>query len=216
MAKFKRSSKPPQAKHQSHKTGSQFDKRSRLDSHNPDRQKTTHAKFPLVATIADKVSQLASLLDARSGFRLSIIMAGMMLADDRRVAAAWFASAGVQDDWDCFYDCLIAVGQRAQSLSLSLTTMLLMKFAPGADGHLIIAADDSPTARYGKHVEGAGVHHNPTPGPAGSDWLYGHNWVVLALLVQHPLWGVIAFPLFSMLNGGWAAYFCTGRRSLGA
>jgi len=106
MAKFKRSSKPPQAKHQSHKTGSQFDKRSRLDSHNPDRQKTTHAKFPLVATIADKVSQLASLLDARSGFRLSIIMAGMMLADDRRVAAAWFASAGVQDDWETIvYRC---------------------------------------------------------------------------------------------------------------
>lgn len=83
------------------------------------------------------------------------------------------------------------------------------KQGTGADDHLIIAADESPTARYGKHVEGAGVHHNPTPGPAGSDWLYGHNWVILALLVQHPLWGVIAFPLFSMLNGGWAAYFCT-------
>ena len=65
--------------------------------------------FPLVGAIADTVKQLASLLDMRSGFRLAIIMAGMMLADDRRMAAAWFASAGVQDDWDCFYDCLISV-----------------------------------------------------------------------------------------------------------
>jgi hypothetical protein len=199
MVKPNRSSKRPQAKHPNHNAKSQFDKRSRLDKHNPDRQKTTHAKFPLVGTIADKVTQLSSLLDARSGFRLAIIMAGMMLADDRRVAAAWFASAGVQDDWDCFYDCLISVGRRSQSMSLALLTMLLKKFAPGADGHLTIATDDTPTARYGKHVEGAGVHHNPTPGPAGSDWLYGHNWVVLALLIQHPLWGVIAFPLFSML-----------------
>lgn len=59
--------------------------------------------------------------------------------------------------------------------------------------------DDSPTARYGRHVEGAGVHHNPTPGPADGEWLYGHNWVALAWLATHPLWGVIAMPLRSML-----------------
>ena len=40
--------------------------------------------------------------------------------------------------------------------------------------------DDSPTARFGRHVEGAGVHHNPTAGPADGEWLYGHNWVALA------------------------------------
>ena len=59
--------------------------------------------------------------------------------------------------------------------------------------------DDSPTARYGRHVEGAGVHHNPTPGPADGEWLYGHNWVALAWLATHPVWGVIALPLRSLL-----------------
>jgi hypothetical protein len=59
--------------------------------------------------------------------------------------------------------------------------------------------DDSPTSRYGRHVEGAGVHHNPTPGPADGEWLYGHNWVALAWLATHPVWGVIALPLRSML-----------------
>jgi len=59
--------------------------------------------------------------------------------------------------------------------------------------------DDSPTARFGRHVEGAGVHHNPTAGPADGEWLYGHNWVALAWLATHPLWGVIALPLQSML-----------------
>ncbi len=59
--------------------------------------------------------------------------------------------------------------------------------------------DDSPTARYGRHVEGAGIHHHPTPGPADGKWLYGHNWVALAWLAGHPLWGVIALPLRSML-----------------
>ena len=26
--------------------------------------------------------------------------------------------------------------------------------------------DDSPTKRFGRYVEAANVHHNPTPGPA--------------------------------------------------
>ena len=48
-------------------------------------------------------------------------------------------------------------------------------------------------------MEGAGVHHNPTPGPADGEWLYGHNWVALAWLATHPAWGVIALPLRSLL-----------------
>src|SRR5262245_34794991 len=33
-------------------------------------------------------------------------------------------------------------------------------------GRLTFALDDTPTERYGPKVQGAGVHHNPTPGPA--------------------------------------------------
>jgi hypothetical protein len=75
----------------------------------------------------------------------------------------------------------------------------LAKFDPGPDGHLTLAVDDSPTKRYGKCVEGAGVHRNPTPGPADGDWVYGHNWVSLCLLARHASWGVIALPLRSLL-----------------
>ncbi len=199
MGNRKQSPKRPQAKHQSKNAKSQFDKRKRLDEPNPKRKKTSGARIPLVGSLAQKVASLAVGLDRRMAFRLSIIMAGMLLADDRRVAASWFASAGVQEDWDCFYDCLVSVGRRSQNLSLTLLLMLLKKFDPGVNGHLKIAIDDSPTSRYGKHVEGAGVHHNPTPGPAGSEWLYGHNWVTMALLIPHKSWGVIAFPLLSKL-----------------
>jgi hypothetical protein len=64
---------------------------------------------------------------------------------------------------------------------------------------LVLALDDTPTPRYGPLVQGAGVHHNPTPGPAGSPFVYGHVWVVLGLLVAHPLWGTIALPLLARL-----------------
>jgi hypothetical protein len=43
------------------------------------------------------------------------------------------------------------------------------------------------------------VHHNPTPGPAGSPYVYGHVFVVLGLLVTHPTWGTIALPLLARL-----------------
>jgi hypothetical protein len=126
-------------------------------------------------------------------------MAGMMLADDRRVAASWFAAAGVGDDWDRFYDCLISIGRNAGSLAVPVVIAVLRKFDPGPEGHITIGGDDSPTKRYGRHVEGAGVHHNPTPGPADGEWMYGHNWVSLCFLARHAWWGVIALPLRSLL-----------------
>ena len=174
-------------------------KNHELDTPNPRRKKTVKAKVPLTGKMADLVTSMAGMLDTRMAFRLSIIMAGMMLADDRRVAAAWFAAAGVQDDWDRFYDCLISVGRSTRLLALPLVSAVVRKFSPGPDGHMIIAVDDSPTQRYGRHVEGAGVHHNPTAGPADGEWTYGHNWVSLCFLATHPLWGVIALPLRSML-----------------
>ena len=88
--------------------------------------------------------------------KVLVIMAGMMLADDRRVAAAWFVAAGVQDDWDRFYDCLISAGRNARTMATPLLLEVVRRFDPGPDGHFIIAGDDSPTKRFGPQVEGAG------------------------------------------------------------
>jgi len=105
----------------------------------------------------------------------------------------------VQDDWDRFYDCLTSVGRTSGKLATAVLGLVVQKFAPGLGDRILLGMDDTPTARYGRHVEGAGVHHNPTPGPADGKWLYGHNWVALAWLARHPAWGVIALPLRSML-----------------
>jgi hypothetical protein len=66
-------------------------------------------------------------------------------------------------------------------------------------GRILLAIDDTPTKRFGPYVQGAGVHHNPTPGPADAKFLYGHVWVTLAWVVRHRLWGVIALPLLAHL-----------------
>jgi hypothetical protein len=199
MSKRKQSGKRPQAKHRQNKTKSQFDKRSRLAHPNPARQKTTRASIPLVGTLASFVATLGSSLGLQTACRLAIIAAGMMLTDGQCVAAAWFSNAGVRDDWDRFYDCLICVGNRSSWISCSVLRLVLKVVQPMLLGRLLLVLDDSPTQRYGKHVEGAGVHHDPTPGPAGSQWLYGHNWVSLCVLATHPQGGVIALPILSLL-----------------
>ena len=198
MAKHKRSKKRPQPKHKK-KSTSRHDKRKRLHRPNPKRKKTTNAKIPLTGAMRTAVAVLQAAMDRRIAFRLAIIVAGMFLADNRRTASAWFVSAGVQDDWDRFYDCLNSVGRTSAKMATAVLGLVVRKFAPEFGNHILLAMDDSPTSRYGKHVEGAGVHHNPTPGPADGEWLYGHNWVALAWLATHPLWGVIALPLRSML-----------------
>jgi hypothetical protein len=48
-------------------------------------------------------------------------------------------------------------------------------------------------------VQGAGKHHNPTPGPASEKFVYGHVWVTLAWLARHPAWHTLALPLRALL-----------------
>jgi len=198
MAKRKRSSKRPQAQHKKSQK-SRHDKRQRLGHRNPDRKKTTQAKVPLTGAMQTAVAMMQSVLDRRIAFRLAIIVAGMLLADDRRTASAWFTAGGVQDDWDRFYDCLQSVGKLSAKLATVVLGLVVQKLVPTLSERILLGLDDSPTSRYGRHVEGAGVHHNPTPGPADGEWLYGHNWVCLAWLGAHPLWGVIALPLWSLM-----------------
>lgn len=198
MAQRKRQSQRPQPRHKKSQA-SRHDRRARLARRNRERRPTTQAKVPLCGALSTAVAALAAVLDVRIAFRLAIIVAGMLLADDRRTASAWFVAAGVQDDWDRFYDCLLSIGRKSRQIATIVLTLAVTKFAPGPGERIAIGLDDTPTQRYGRHVEGAGVHHHPTPGPADGEWLYGHNWVTLAWLTTHPLWGVIALPLRSLL-----------------
>jgi len=196
MAKRKGLSTRQQAQHKSQKK-SQHDKRERVENRNAGRRRTTAARVPLIGMMQTMVSVLQTVLDRRVAFRFAIIVSGMFLAGGRRTASSWFVAAGVQDDWDRFYDCLISVGRTSAKLASAMLGLIVKKLVPG--DRIVLGMDDSPTSRYGRHVEGAGVHHNPTPGPADGEWLFGPNWVCLAWLATHPMWGVIALPLRSML-----------------
>jgi hypothetical protein len=154
----------------------------------------------LTAPLSAWLSQITAALDRRSAPRLLLLFVGALFAKGRRTVTSWFRAAGISTDFRCAYSALWAAGRRAEALSYRLLgTVLkpLMRLAP--DGPLRFALDDTPTARYGPCVQGAGIHHNPTPGPAGEKFVYGHIWVCLAWLARHPAWGVLALPLRALL-----------------
>jgi hypothetical protein len=97
------------------------------------------------------------------------------------------------------YTTVATAGKRADLISARLALGVLKSLLAGM-GRLVFALDDTPTAPYGLPVQGAGVHHNPAPGPAGSPFEYGHIWVGLGLPVGHPLWCVISLPLLATLH----------------
>jgi hypothetical protein len=82
-------------------------------------------------------------------------------------------------------------------LGLRLFALLLLRLVK-QDGALI-ALDDSPTKRYGPHVQGAGIHHNRKPGPADQKFQYGHIWVTISMVIRHPLWRAIGLPLLGLM-----------------
>jgi hypothetical protein len=143
-------------------------------------------------------SRLALALDPRSAPRLARLLLGAVLARGRRTVTAWIRAVGLSREYKPCYTTVAAAGRRADDVSARLFNAAVRPLVAD-QGRLTLALDDTPTPRYGPYVQGAGVHHDPTPGPAGSPHVYGPIWVVLGLLVAHPNWGVIALPLLARM-----------------
>jgi len=140
---------------------------------------------------------IAAGLHARNRWRLPVLLVGILFASGRRTVTTWLRAAGVSDDFQDYYYFIAAVGHKTKLVTTQLVALIL-RTLPLPD-RLLLVIDDSPTKRYGPEVEGADVHHNPTPGPADQPYLYGHIWVTISLALRHPKWGAVALPLRAML-----------------
>jgi hypothetical protein len=144
------------------------------------------------------LDRLTCLFDARHAELVEPLFLGEILAHGRRTATAWFRAAGISDQFRRAYTLLGTVGRvKIPSCAGLLFSDLRRTIDPGP--RWLLALDDSPTQRYGPEVEGAGIHHNPTPGPTHQKFLYGHVWVTTAWVVRHPQWDTRALPLLADL-----------------
>jgi len=140
---------------------------------------------------------LSAGMHARNRWRLPVLLVGILFANGRRTVTTWLRAAGISDDFDDYFYFLTCVGRKSELIATQLATLLLRTLP--LPERVLLVIDDSPTKRYGPKVEGADVHHNPTPGPAEQPFLYGHVWVTISLAMRHPKWGPLALPLRAML-----------------
>ncbi len=151
----------------------------------------------LTADLSRWIDSFAEMLDRRIAWRLRPLLTGLLFATGRRTVSSWLRAGHLSKDYQEYYYFLTSVGHNIKSLALAVLFVALRVVAPA--GRILLAIDDTPSKRYGPKVEGAGIHRNPTPGPAGAKFVYGHVWVTLAWVVRHPLWQAIGLPLLARL-----------------
>jgi hypothetical protein len=155
----------------------------------------------LLSTVTDVcqwLTQLASMLDPRSAPRFANLLRGSILARGKRTVTRWIRASELAEEFRECYTTIAAAGKRTADIAAQLLCWVVKPLLIKTP-RIVFAIDDTPTERVGPSVQGRGIHHNPTPGPAGSQYLSGHIWVTLAIVLSHPFWGVIALPLRAML-----------------
>lgn len=154
-------------------------------------------EWPLPVELVGWIAHLSQPLHGRLAWRLLPLLRGLLFARGRRTVASWLRAAGLGTDFRQYYYFLGSLGRKVEYVAAHLLRLAVTVLVPGE--RLLFGLDDTPTKRYGPKVQGAGIHHNPSPGPAGQKFLYGHVWVTLAWIVRHPLWGAIGLPLRAWL-----------------
>jgi hypothetical protein len=144
------------------------------------------------------VIKLSSTLHRRSAWRLATIFTGMLFARGRKTVTNWFRPAGINHCYKAYYYFIGSLAKKTEKIATKLFEIMIRKIYKNANT-VPAAIDDSPTARYGPKVQGAGIHQNPTPTPDGRKFFYGHIWVTLSAIARHNNFGTIALPLLARM-----------------
>jgi len=112
------------------------------------------------------------------------LLEGWIVAGMRGMTSTALAARGAFPKHFASYYRFFSEGAwSADALGIALLELVL-PFAPR--GPLVVAVDDTLARKTGKNIWGANLHHDPLA------WLpnalaFGHNWVVLAVVIRVPL-----------------------------
>ena len=127
------------------------------------------------------------------------ILTGWVLSHRHRyVTEVIFASGKVgEGHWSRFHRFFSHAAWDLDVLSLHLAKLAVTILTPGATR--LWAVDDTLCRKRGLTLHGAGMHHDPLISSRAKPLVsWGHDWVVLCLIVAHPFWAptkVFAVPI---------------------
>jgi Transposase DDE domain len=158
------------------------------------------SSWKIPSALSTGIAGLTKLIDRRLHDMFPLVFCGLLMTQERRrTCTSWFRAGGIDREFRRGYRVIGLTGRQIPAMATSILYDIANSPAAGTSERIKLTLDDSPSQRYGPEVEGAGLHHNPTPGPANQPFLYGHVFVTLAWAVEHPDWGTISLPVRSEL-----------------
>ena len=128
-----------------------------------------------------------------------VVVTGWILSQRHRyVTEVIFASGHVGDGhWCRFHRFFSHAAWDIDRFSMCLAKAVITILAPGAT--LVWAVDDTLCRKRGLTLYGAGMHYDPLISSRSKSLVsWGHDWVVLTLIVAFPVWAptkVFALPI---------------------
>ncbi len=117
------------------------------------------------------------------------LMAGWVLSPRRRFVTEliWSSGSTHRGHHSRYHNFFAKSVWELDTLSWILAQLLVAVFAP--TGIILLAVDDTLCRKRGLTVYGTGMHHDPLISSRAKPLVsWGHDWVVLTLLVANPFW----------------------------
>jgi DDE superfamily endonuclease len=103
--------------------------------------------------------------------------------------------------WARFHRFFSDAAWNLDTLNMCLAMLVVRILAP--TGTILLAVDDTLCRKRGLTIFGAGMHHDPLISSKAKPLVsWGHDWVVLSILIVHPFWAptkVFALPIAERL-----------------
>jgi hypothetical protein len=145
------------------------------------------------------LQHFAPVFTAPTHQTFSLIVTGWILSHRHRYITEVIFSCGQVGigHWSRFHRFFSHAAWDLDTLSMSLAKLVATILAPGAT--TLWAVDDTLCRKRGLTLYGAGMHYDPLISSRAKSLVsWGHDWVVLCLIVIHPFWAptkVFALPI---------------------
>jgi hypothetical protein len=153
----------------------------------------------LTSSFVDLLQQFTNVFTAPTYQTFVAIVAGWVLSQRHRFITEVIFSSGTVGNghWSRFHRFFSHAAWDIDTFSMHLAKVVITILAPGAT--LLWAVDDTLCRKRGLTLYGAGMHHDPLISSRAKPLTsWGHDWVVLCLILVHPFWAptkVFALPI---------------------
>ena len=133
--------------------------------------------------------------------RFETIIAGWVLCVGKRTVTGVIRAAGVvgREHHSGYHRFFSQAAWNTDAIGLALMRLVLS--VPGLGARVVLTIDDTLARHTGKHIAAGAMHRDPLLSCGGRPFFhFGHNWVVVAVVVAFPEWNkVFSLPVLMRL-----------------